>query len=250
MAVIWQKRINDKNYEVRAAGETRRLYTNGVFHSQYNPTRQLTGNVWDLLSLPSFFLQPDNVRRILVLGVGGGAIIRQLLGWYPESQIVGIELDKTHIQISKRFFGLKNKHINLIEANAIEWLKAYRGLAFDIIIDDLFGELNGEPERVVEASTSWLTYLSKNLTAQGLLIMNFTESKDFRSNSVFHDKVLQQKYKQVYKFTTPLYENNIAVMLQKPCKTNQWRKRILEKSELAYEYLQHQDKIRVRKIVG
>ena len=250
MAVIWQKTQQGKQYEVRAAGQTRRLYTDGVFHSQYNPNRQLTGNVWDLLSLPSFFLEPNRVRRVLVLGVGGGAVIRQLLSWYPDAEIVGVELDNTHISISKRFFGLKHKRVTLIEANAITWLKSYRGLAFDIVIEDLFGDVNGEPESVIEASAHWVKQLSKNLSAYGLLVMNFTESKDFRSNAIFHDKPLQKKFKMVYKFTTPLYENNIAVLLQTPCKTNQWRKRILSTPELVNEYQLSQDKVKIRKMMG
>ena len=250
MAVIWQKTLQGKQYEVRTAGQTCRLYTDGVFHSQYNPGKHLTGNVWDLLSLPSFFLEPHQVRRVLVLGVGGGAVVRQLLKWYPDVEIVGVELDKNHITISKRFFGLNHKQVSLIEANAITWLKAYRGMAFDIVIDDLFGEVNGEPERVIAASSSWVKQLARNLSMHGMLIMNFTESKDYRSNAVFYDKVLQKKFKMVYKFTTPLYENNMAVMLQIPCKTNQWRKRILAMPELSNEYQLNQDKIKLRKIAG
>ncbi len=250
MAVIWQKTLQGKLYEVRAAGRTRRLYTDGVFHSQYNPSRHLTSNVWDLLSLPSFFLEVHQVRRVLVLGVGGGAAIQQLLKWYPDAEIIGVELDKTHIDISKRFFGLNHKRVTLIEANAITWLKAYRGMAFDIVIDDLFGEVNGEPERVIEANASWIKHLSKNLSAHGMLVMNFTESKDYRSNAVFHDKTLQKKFKMVYKFSTPLYENNIAVFLQVPCKTNQWRKRILATPGLVNEYQLSQDKVKLRKMMG
>jgi len=250
VAVIWQKTLQGKQYEVRTAGQTCRLYTDGVFHSQYNPGKHLTGNVWDLLSLPSFFLEPHQVRRVLVLGVGGGAVVCQLLKWYPDVEIVGVELDKNHITISKRFFGLNHRRFTLIEDNAITWLKAYRGMAFDIVIDDLFGEVNGEPERVIEASASWVKQLARNLSAHGMLIMNFTESKDYRSNAVFHDKVLQKKFKMVYKFTTPLYENNMAVMLQISCKTNQWRKRILAMPELNNEYQLNQDKIKLRKIAG
>jgi len=250
VAVIWQKTQRGTQYEVRAAGQTRRLYTNGVFHSQYNPNRQLTGNVWDLLSLPSFFLEAHQIRRVLVLGVGGGAVIRQLLNWYPRVEIVGVELDSTHISISKRFFGLNHKRVCLIEANAISWLKSYRGVAFDIVIDDLFGDVNGEPERVITANADWVKELAGNLSPHGMLVMNFTESKDYRSNAVFHDKVLQKKFKMVYRFTTPLYENNMAVMLQTPCKTNQWRKRILAVPELNSEYRLNQDKIKLRKIAG
>lgn len=250
MAVIWQKVVADTIYEVRTAGQTLRLYTNGVFHSQYNPTRELTGNVWDLLSLPAFFLAAQNIRRILVLGVGGGAVIRQLLNWFPDAYITGIELDKTHVQIGRRFFDLKHKQIQLIEADAIEWVKRHRGLPFDIIIEDIFTDQQGEPERVAAANTAWINSLSACLSSHGQLVMNFTENRDFKANAVFHDKTLQKRFKQVYKFSTPLYENNIAVMLQVPAKTNLWRKRILENKKLATEFINNQNKIRFRKVQG
>ena len=56
MAILWQKKIKNTQYEVRSAGQTRRLYTDGVFHSQFNPNRAITGGVWDLLMLPTFFV--------------------------------------------------------------------------------------------------------------------------------------------------------------------------------------------------
>jgi spermidine synthase len=78
VSLLWERRIGGTLYQVRNAGRTRRLYTNGVFHSQYNPARPVTGSVWDLLLLPAFFYAPGELRRVLVLGVGGGAVIQQM----------------------------------------------------------------------------------------------------------------------------------------------------------------------------
>ena len=55
MAVLFEKVANGRVYQVRSAGNSRRLYTDGVFHSQYNPNHIITGSVWDLLFLPSQF---------------------------------------------------------------------------------------------------------------------------------------------------------------------------------------------------
>ena len=38
MALLWEKRAAGVHYSVRNAGNTVRLYTNGVLHTQYNPT--------------------------------------------------------------------------------------------------------------------------------------------------------------------------------------------------------------------
>jgi spermidine synthase len=218
MAVIWQKSVNGKRYEVRAAGNTQRLYTDGVFHSQYNPNKTLTGNVWDLLSLPSLFLAAEQIRRVLVLGVGGGAVMHQLASWHPYIELTGIELDKTHIAIARRFFRLRGKHITLIHADAIDWVKRYRGLPFDLVIDDLFAEVAGEPERVIAASKTWLNHLTRLMTPHAALVMNFTEAKDLRAVLTRMHEETNGKFTMAYRFMTPLYENQIGAFLRQPCK--------------------------------
>lgn len=247
MGIVWQKIVNGKQYEVRSAGKTRRLYTDGVFHSQYNPEKTLTSNVWDLISLPSFFLEPENIRRILVLGVGGGAVIRQFTSWFPAAEITGVELDKTHISIAKRFFGLSGKHISLIHGDAIDWVKKYRGLPFDIVIDDLFGEVEGEPNRVIEAKPAWMNHLTRLLTPHGMLVMNFTESKDLRNCAVFSNDSVKKKFKSAYRLMTPLYHNQIGAFMKKPATANEWRKRINQHA-LNSEFEQCRDKYQMRKL--
>jgi len=71
MAVIWQKKIAGTHYEVRSAGQTRRLYTNGLCHSEFNPQKLVTGSIWDLLVLPALFYKPGHIKKVLMLGVGG-----------------------------------------------------------------------------------------------------------------------------------------------------------------------------------
>lgn len=248
MAVIWQKRVDGKTYEVRAAGQTRRLYTDGVFHSQYNPKRSLTGNVWDLLSLPSFFLEPTQLQRVLVLGVGGGTVIRQLRRWFPDIQVTGIELCPTHLHIARRFFDLEEDGVTLIEADAIDWLQTYDGEPFDLIVDDLFFEEDGEPCRAVMANRDWMRTLVAALSPHGMLSMNFISSTDLRACAVFHNKALQARFQNVYRFMTPLYENNIGVFLSRGCPLNQWRQRVTRQLPLRQEFADNQDKYQIRKL--
>jgi spermidine synthase len=248
MAVIWQKQHLGKRYEVRAAGQTRRLYTDGVFHSQFNPGRSLTGNVWDLLSLPGFFLEPGKLRRALVLGVGGGTVIRQLRQWHPGLQVTGIELNPIHLYIARRFFQLADPAVSLIEADAIDWLKTYNGEAFDLIVDDLFFEQAGEPCRAVSADRDWMRTLSGALSAHGMLSMNFISSSDLRKSAVFQHASLQSRFPAVYRFMTPLYENNIGVFLSRAQTLNQWRARLEAVAGLRQEFSDKRSKYQIRKL--
>ena len=214
MAIVWQKVISGVDYQVRSAGNTRRLYTDGVFHSQFNPTRPVTGSVWDLLLLPAFFHQPDKLKRVLVLGVGGGAVINQLTTFFPEVEVVGVELNPTHLLIAKRYFGVGGSKVTLHEADAIEWLKSYRGPKFDLIIDDLFGEQDGEPCRAIAADASWCQQLRRRLKSDGTLVMNF-DTPLARRKCHWHSLSKRASNRDCwwgdsFELSTPLYSNSVG----------------------------------------
>ena len=106
MALLWSHREKGVLYQVRAAGSSRRLYADGVLHTQFNPRRIVTGSVWDLLWLPVFFLTAPRVERVLVLGAGAGAVIRQLDMLFQPKEIVAVENNPVHLRVAREFFGV------------------------------------------------------------------------------------------------------------------------------------------------
>ena len=73
MTVLFEVNKAGKHYEVRQAGASLRLYTNGAFHSQWNKSHVFGGAVWDLLSLP-VLLRAKPPDHILMLGVGAAPV--------------------------------------------------------------------------------------------------------------------------------------------------------------------------------
>jgi spermidine synthase len=215
MAIIWEKQINGTHYEVRSAGRTRRLYSNGVFHSQYNPNSPITGSVWDLLMLPAFFFPVNEIKHVLVLGVGGGTVVQQLSRFVSPRKIIGVELNPVHVFVARRFFQLNNKQVQLYTADAVQWLRNYRGERFDMIIDDIFGEENGEPVRAVESNQSWCALLLQHLAPQGVLVSNFISPQQLRQSACCGSDGLRRHFKAVYQLTTPLNENAVGAFLRK-----------------------------------
>ena len=116
MAIIWQETRDETHYQVRTAGKTIRLYTDKVLHSQYNPQNKLTGSVWDLLFLPALCLKKKKALRVLVLGVGGGAVIHMMDDFFDCESITGIEMNSTHIEIAQKYFGLNSGNNSPIRA--------------------------------------------------------------------------------------------------------------------------------------
>jgi spermidine synthase len=231
--VVWQKKIDGSHYEVRTAGHSIRLYRNSVFHSQYNSQRMLNGGVWDMLWIPLCFLPPQRIRRVLMLGVGAGAALKKISDFFPDAEITGVELDRNHLRIARRFVGLRGPSIELVEADALAWVQASEAPRYDVIIDDLFNEVDGEPYRVINFSNRWLRLLRQRLSANGLLIANCVKmveakclTQRYRSDPSLavsgsgkhgfnHGYVLQQQG----------FDNVVVAACQQPLSTRELKKR-------------------------
>lgn len=217
MAVIWQKRSRDKLYEVRRAGASTRLYTNGIFHSQFNPRQPITDNLWNMLALPAYFhKQPAAIKRGLVLGVGGGAVMRHIMRLSPDAAVFGVDLDGTHLKVAERFFGVKGENVRLIHAEAVQWINNYQGQTFDFIVDDLFGETTDAqqlPERAVPLTGEWLCALERQLAPDGVLAFNLESEGQWRKLRQCTALNLPGRFAQLTKITHPRYLNAVAALL-------------------------------------
>lgn len=211
MAILWTKAVRGKRYEVRTAGRTRRLYENGVFHSQYNEQKPITGSVWDLLSLPAFFFGEGAIRRVLVLGVGGGAVISQLQRFIRPDAIVGVDCSAVHLYVARRFFGLNQPGVELVESDAVAWLNTYTGPKFDMIIDDLFGEQDGQPVRGVDANAAWFDAQVKHLTPRGIMVTNFDTAQSFRDSGYFRQRRVAGRFKTAFRLGNARVQNAVGV---------------------------------------
>ena len=200
MALLWTRQTTDCHYEVRSAGRSVRLYSNSVFHSQWNPNRVFSDAIWDLLGLAAIPLvdgiESRQPLRVLVLGVGGGAVIRQLLALFAtngapidesigqpkELVIKGVDLDPQHLAIARRWFGLaKFPNVDLIAADAVDWVASYQGPSFDLVIDDLFGHGDVEVTRSVAFDKTWARELFPLVANNGALVVNNGDHPEFKA---------------------------------------------------------------------
>ncbi len=232
MSIVWERATGGTRYQVRQAGRSMRLYTNGVLHSQYNPGRPLTGSVWDLLFLPAFFYSPGNIRRVLVLGVGGGAVIQLLRRFVQPDSVVGIELNPVHLSVARRFFAVKGKDVQLIKANAVDWIKRYQGPPFDLIIDDLFVDADGEPQRAVFPDQAWVCSLVGCLSREGMIVSNFASRLELMASAYLGNRSVSKTFDSAFHLSTAQNYNAVGVFLNKPATTRQLRERLKKVAQL------------------
>ncbi|WP_105103965.1 spermidine synthase [Microbulbifer pacificus] len=212
MALIWRKQVGNNRYEVRTHGATVRLYSNGVFHSQWNPRDPLKGSLWELLLLPAFFVPRRTVRRVLILGVGGGALIRLLQQFVEPELIVGVDIDPHHLTVARKFFGVQG--VTLICADARKYIAERTAEAnpqrFDLIVDDLFGHGAGVAERAVAADLPWCRQLLKLLDPGGLAVSNFGCRQELLQSG-WRTPEMRACLSDSYSADLPGYENCIGI---------------------------------------
>lgn len=232
--IVWERRSAGNHYQVRRAGASVRLYRNGVFHSQYNSRRLLNGGVWDMLWLPVFFRPLDTVRKVLVLGVGAGAAIRKLVDYLPAVDITAVDIDAVHLTVARRFVGLrssKTHRIRLHQADAIDWLMhggkylPAEDHCFDLIVDDLFGEMGGEPVRAVSFLASrqaWLRQLRRKLADDGLLVANCVSRPEARALVRGQPAATSASFRHGYLLGRKHYDNAVCVASPAPLALSEW----------------------------
>jgi len=248
MALVWHKQAAGVLYEVRSAGNSLRLYTDGVFHSQYNPNVILTGHVWDLLMIPAFFHSSSAIQRVLVLGVGGGATLHMLRYFVAPKKIIGVELNPIHLSVARRFFHLKHKSMELIQADAISWLENYQGEGFDMIVDDLFSEKDGEPVSAVKANRKWFAYMLKHLNKNGVIVRNFLSKKELLESAGMNNQYIRQQFPSVFQLTNCLNENFVGVYCKRQASSAGLRKNLTKIPKLNPQLKSNKLRYRIRQL--
>lgn len=248
MAILWQKKIDNTRYEIRSAGRTRRLYTNGVCHSEFNPARIFTGSIWDLLVLPAWFHRPGDIRRVLVLGVGGGAVLLQLDRLLETAAITGIEADSVHLYLAEKFFGSAGSGITCHRADARAWLEAYGGEGFDMIVDDLYTDNGAEPVRAVQVDGGWAELLLRHLRPDGLLTVNFASREELLASALHAEPRFNKGFASIFQMTTPLLDNHVGVFHRRASSSRALRDRILRTPAMERAVRNRRIRYRIRQL--
>jgi SAM-dependent methyltransferase len=211
VALLWQQESDGTRYEVRSHGATRRLLTDGVLHSAWNPRTGLTGRVWDLL-LAAAFAPPRRPQRILVLGAGAGTVLLQYRRFIDPAALVAVDRDPLHLEIGRRSFGLGEAAAKVHLADALDWVAGYRGAPFDLVVDDLYGHRAGEPERAVPVDRSWAAKLSRLVAPDGALAANFISPRELGACALLQVAASRKGYASAFMLQGPRDDNAVAVL--------------------------------------
>ncbi len=135
----------------------------------------------------------DNIEmerggKLLILGLGCGAMVNYLAKKFPQAQIVGVEIDPVMLALGKKYFGLgKTAPLKIVNDDALSFLNNSKQAKFDLIAVDLY---NGRSFDKRFTHRVFFNKLDQNLTKTGTLIFNLltTKSSNFEPGK-FLDKL-------------------------------------------------------------
>lgn len=109
-----------------------------AFHSFYNPHRLLSYGIWDYFLLVPYFnadYSPQEVKSLLLIGLGGGTVSKEYTKIYGPLPIDGVEIDPSIIEVGQRFFAMNEPNLKAIAQDGRYFLsrteKKYDVIAID-----------------------------------------------------------------------------------------------------------------------
>lgn len=122
------------------------------------------------------------VRRILVLGVGGGTVIHLLRSMFSPAQIIGVDIDAVILEIGKKYFDLSGMNgLTLIVDDARKFVQKSKITdAYDLIIIDIF--LGSDIPPFVNSDT-FLRQIRNCTAKHGAVVINYLQEHAYAQES-------------------------------------------------------------------
>ena len=111
------------------------------------------------------------VKSALILGLGGGTVVKLIQKNWPDSKITGIDIDPAIVELGKKYLGLDKDRVEIIIGNAYqksEELKS-KNEKFDLVIVDLY---NGDKFPKEFESIYYIQLMRTVLSGNGIVIFN------------------------------------------------------------------------------
>ncbi len=148
---------------LRKKGVTMMCHGVGTIYSISKDDNYYTDNYWDLfVPLPGLYSRPT----VLLIGLGGGTIARQITAFYKDASIDAVEIDKDIAEFAERHFDMGNARI--IVADGAEFVKK-ADPHYDLIILDAF---RGSKVPGAFMSKEFFDNTYKLLSKEGILAVN------------------------------------------------------------------------------
>jgi spermidine synthase len=133
----------------------------------------------------SYALRPKQ-ERVLIVGLGGGAMVHFLARYDPQVKVDAVEIDPAVVQVAEEYFGVRSQgNVNVITADAFKYL-AESQVPYDVIYMDAFLKPSGDtdstgvPLKLKQAE--FYRSLRRTLKPDGLVVFNLNPHSGTRED--------------------------------------------------------------------
>lgn len=140
------------------------------------------------------------VRKVLILGLGGGSAVKVINKFYPKAEILGVEIDPVMVKLGKKYLGLNEYNTNepprvhgfnleIRIGDAFNFISHTEdvGKYFDLVLVDIY--LGKDIPKELE-SKEFLRDVKKVLTDGGIAIFNRLRGRGKEKElSFFYEKL-------------------------------------------------------------
>ena len=137
------------------------------------------------------------VASVLILGLGGGTVVKLVKKFWPEAKITGVDLDPIMIELGKKYLGLDEKVVEISISDAFNFLATYDSqhtTKFDLILIDLYV---GDDFPKKFESENYIQRTRTILASGGIVIFNRLYYGEKRAQSMKFGERLEKIFKKV-----------------------------------------------------
>jgi len=185
-------------------------------HSVYDPAELLTGGPWDYFMVAHQMVEgaaEQEPRDVLLIGLAGGTVARQLTAAYGPIPITGVEIDPEINEVAREYFALdKVENVDVVVADGRYALRT-SDATFDLIGVDAYRQ----PYIPFQLATrEFFQDVSAHLRPGGVAVVNAGRtSTDFRLVEAL-GATMRDVFPNVVAIDVDRYTNTILVGSQSP----------------------------------
>ena len=215
---FWKKTVLEDeslyNYlQVAEEGDSVILSTNVAFgvQSVYTRNKSLSGLYYDYALMAPFFLKqakPDKKMDVLVLGMGTGTFAKECKHFFPNSEIEGVEIDQKIVDLSKKYFELKDEEARVFVNDGRTFLSGKDAGKYDLVMVDAYHDIT-IPFHM--STTEFFSEIKQHLNPDGVIMININmRSEKSTEITDYLTQTLRNNMNRVYKYNVPDSSNTIV----------------------------------------
>ncbi|HWZ17895.1 MAG TPA: fused MFS/spermidine synthase, partial [Ktedonobacteraceae bacterium] len=206
---------------VKVGDETQLILNEGVgIHSIYNHNSILTGGPWDYFMIAPYFNNPpftqNQVRKVAIIGLGGGTAVREFSAAYGPIPIDGVEIDNTIVNMGREYFHMNEPNLHVVLQDGRYFLQT-SSQKFDVVAIDAYQQ----PYVPFQLTTKeFFQEVRNHLSPTGVTVINAGRTNsDFRLVNALAE-TMHSVFPNVYIIDTARFTNSMVIGTNSPTSLN------------------------------